>query len=140
MSAEHNKAIARRFVEEGLNKGDLAALDEILAANYVNHNAAPGMPPNREGFKGLVTMVRQAFPDAHVTIEDIVAEGDRVVFRDTTRATHKGEFLGIPPTGKQATWAEMHIFRIADGKIVEHWHNEDMFSILQQLGAIPTPG
>jgi predicted ester cyclase len=136
VSAEENKAIARRFVEEVLNRCGLDAIDEILDPAYVNHNPTAGLPATREGFKKLVATVCGAF-DAHVTIEDIFADGDKVAYRDTTRATHRGTFLGIPATGKSVTWTEMCIFRIAGGKIVEHWHVEDLLGILQQLGAAP---
>ncbi len=139
MSIEENKALVQRFVEEVWNKGNLAAADEFLAANSVGHDPdAPGLAPGVEGFKQVFTMFRTAFPDLHVTVEDMIAEGDKVVSRTTARGTHKGELMGIAPTGKQVTVAEIRIHRIAGGKIVEHWGIVDKLSLMQQLGVVPT--
>ncbi|MBI3978014.1 MAG: ester cyclase [Chloroflexi bacterium] len=140
MSVEQNKAILRRIPEEVFNKGNLAIADEIFAADYVEHvPLPPGLPAGLEGLKQFVTIVRSAFPDFHYTIDDVIAEGDQVVFRLTARGTQQGEFMGIPPTGKQATWTEIHIGRAAGGKLVEHWANYDHLGMLQQLGVVPAP-
>ena len=141
MSTEENKARARRIPDEAFNKGNLAVLDEIFLANYVDHvPSPPGLPSGLEGLKGFISMLRAAFPDLYYTTDDEIAEGDKVVQRVTVRGTHKGEFAGMPATGKQATWTEIHISRHAGGKIVEHWANLDQLGMLQQLGVIPTPG
>jgi len=138
MSAEGNKALVRRVYEEIHNKGNLDAADELVSASFINHNAPPGMPPGPEGIKRVFTMFRSAFPDLNVTVEDMVAEGDKVVARLTLRGTHQREFMGLAPTGKQVTLSVIDIARIAGGKIVERWGVEDMLGLLQQLGAIPS--
>ena len=138
--SEENKALARRYVEEAINKGNLAVIDELTAADYVEHSPFPGQAPGIEGEKQLISMLRAAFPDLHSTIEDLIAEGDKVVLRATARGTHKGEFMGIPPTGKQVTVTEIHIIRFVGGKGVEHWGEVDMMGMMQQLGVAPTPG
>jgi predicted ester cyclase len=136
MSTEANKAIIRRFVEEVQNGGDLTVLDEIAAADYVNHTAPPGVPPDREGLKQLTAMFRRAFPDGRMAVEDLVAEGDRVVTRKTFRGTHGGELMGIPPTGRAVAIQLIDIVRLADGKAVESWSAADDLGMLQQLGAL----
>lgn len=140
MSTEQNKAIARLLPEEVLNKGNLAVADQVVAADYIEHVTAPGIPNNLDGFKQFATAFRAAFPDFQCTVEDEIAEGDRVVQRLTFRGTQVGAFLGIPATGKQATWSEIHICRMAGGKLVEHWAILDQLGLLQQLGIIPAPG
>jgi len=141
MSTEANKAIVVQLYEEVFNKGDLELADRLVAPNAVNHD--PGAPPNIPGeafgLKAVVTMLRSAFPDDHHTIEDLVAEGDKVVVRLTHSGTHQGPFLGLVPTGKHITNTSIHIFRIASGKIVEVWANRDDLGVLQQLAAIPAP-
>ena len=138
MSTEENKAIDRRFTEEVWNQGNLAVVDELMSADYDGHD--PAMPAGSEGLKQFVLMYRSAFPDVHLTIEDQIAEGDTVVSRWTARGTHKGELMGIPPTGKQVTVTGMNIERIANGKFVEGWSNYDTLGMLQQLGVVPAPG
>ncbi len=140
MSAEANKALFRRVVEDIWHQGNLAVVDELFGSDYVYY--APGVPELRgpDGFKQFVTMVRTAFPDLRFTLEDQIAEEEKVVTRWTARGTHRGELMGIPPTGKQATWTGVIISRIANGKIVEEWETEDALGMLQQLGAVPPPG
>jgi predicted ester cyclase len=140
MSTEENKAIARRLVEEVLNKGNMAAVEEYFASNYVDHAAPPGVPPGLEGVKMFFGAFRAAFPDLHYHIDDEIAEGDMVVHRLTGHGTMKGEFQGMPATGKHATWSEIHIGRFAGSKLVEHWGNVDQLGMLQQLGLAPMPG
>ena len=152
MSTEDNKAIARRYFEEVHNKGNVIAVDELLAPNILLHFDSPSDVPvsaemqlSLEDIKQVVSEFRSAFPDLHYTLDLQVAEGDLVVSRVTAHGTHTGEYRGqtykgMPPTGKQATWTETQIFRIADGKIVEQWSNEDDLGRLQQVGALPTPG
>lgn len=135
---ETNKVVARRLAEEVFSQGNMRTFDAIFAANYVNHNMpVPGIPGTKEGFERVVAATRQAFPDVHVNIKDMVAEGDFVVFRDTVQATSRGDFLGVPANGKRLEWTEIHFLKIADGQIVEHWTNFDQLGILRQLGAIP---
>jgi steroid delta-isomerase-like uncharacterized protein len=138
---EANKALARRFYEEGWNQGNLAVFDELLASNHVLHD--PGFPElirGPEGFKQYYATYRTAFPGNQLTVEDYLAEGDTVVSRWTGRGTHKGDLMGIAPTGKQVTVTGISIQRIANGKIVEEWSNYDMLGMLQQLGVAPMPG
>lgn len=139
MSTEQNKAIAARLPSE-LNKGNLAVFDEVVGPGAVDHAVPPPLPPTVEGAKQFLGMMLAAFPDLTYTIEDVVAEGDNVVQRVTARGTMKGPFLGMPATGKTATWGEMHIVRFANGKVVEHWANVDQIGMMQQLGLIPAPG
>ena len=139
MSTEVNKAIVRRFVDEVQSKGNIDAIDELCSTGFVNHSAPPGVPSNCEGVKQVTAMFRQAFPDSYFTIEDMVAEGDKVATRKTFHGTHQGEFMGIPPTGQQVSIGLIDIVRIVDGKVVEHWSMGDNFGMMQQLGVIPTP-
>jgi steroid delta-isomerase-like uncharacterized protein len=139
MSAEENRALIRRFLEELFNQHDMAAIERYIAADYVDHVLPPGVPPDRAGFTQFIGAFFQALPDFHYTIDDVLADGDRVAVRLTAQGTQQGEFNGIPPTGKRATWGEMHIGRIKDGAIVEHWGQIDNLGMLQQLGVIPGP-
>jgi steroid delta-isomerase-like uncharacterized protein len=135
---ESNKAISRRVVEDIFNAGRLEVADEIVTPDYVGHDPASPEPiRGPEGLKRQVEGYRTAFPDVRLTIEDEIAEGDRVVTRWSARGTHEGELFGIPATGKQATVTGVTIDRIIDGRIVESWTNWDTLGLLQQLGAIP---
>ena len=141
MSTEQNKALFRQLIEEFFNRGNMSRADEFLAPDFVEREELPpGIPRDREGVKQLTTMLRSAFPDFKATIDDIVAEGDKVVVRSTWSGTHKGEFMGIPPTGKSVSFGVIDIIRIAGGKCVEHWGQMDSMGLMQQLGAIPAPG
>jgi len=141
MLEEENKANTRRFYEEVWSKGNLDVADEFSAENFVDHNPVdPNLPSGIEGFKQMVPMFRTAFPDIQFTIEDMIAEGDKVVSRLTIRATHKGEFMGIPPTGKQASITGIDIVRIVGGKMVERWGEVDMLRLMQEIGGVPPPG
>jgi len=136
MSIEENKAIVRRWNDEVYDKGNLAAIDELFATNFVWHFAPPGVTPDREGYKQEnVTNLRASFADIQCTVEDMVAEGEKVAVRWTWRGTHKGEYMGIAPTGKQATISGIEILRIVGGKIVEEWSESDWLGFMQQLGA-----
>jgi steroid delta-isomerase-like uncharacterized protein len=139
MSIEDNKAVAKRAVE-AINAGDFSLLESLVAPDGADHAVPPGMPPTRDSAIQFLIMFRAAFPDLHYTLEDVIAEGDRVVQRATASGTMKGEFLGMPATGKSATWSEIHIVRVQDGKIVEHWASVDQLGMLQQLGLAPAPG
>ena len=118
--SKENKALFERVIEEVFNKGNLAVADEIIAPDFIDNDPNPGQEPGLAGFKAMVGVFRTAFPDIHVTIEDLIAEGDKVVGRFTTHGTQQGEFAGIAPTGKQVTVKEIHIVRIVNGKEVEH--------------------
>jgi predicted ester cyclase len=137
MSTEDNKAIVRRFYEEVLNQKKRAAIEEFIDPNQVDHAAPPGISGGIEGAKQGIAMYLTAFPDLHFTVEDMIAEGDKVVSRFTVSGTHQGEFMGIPPTGKQVTATGIEIIRIAGSKFVEHWMELDALGLLQQLGVIP---
>jgi steroid delta-isomerase-like uncharacterized protein len=135
---EANKAISRRVVDEIFNAGRFEAADELVTENFVGHDPAlpePMMGP--EGLKRQAEGYRSAFPAMRITIEDEIAEGDRVVTRWTARGTHEGELFGIPATGREATVTGMTIDRIVDGRIAEQWNSWDALGLLQQLGAIP---
>jgi steroid delta-isomerase-like uncharacterized protein len=140
MSTDANKDLVRRY-QEAHNTNNLAALDAIVAADLISHSLMPGVPPGLEGGKLVHGVAVAAFPDFRADIEDLIAEGDKVVARLTFRGTHTGgEFMGIPPSGRSFTFSATSIFRIAGGKIVEHWGEEDAVGWLQQLGAMPAPG
>lgn len=139
MSIEDNKAVAKRAVE-AINAGDFSLLESLVAPDGTDHAVPPGMPPTRDSAIQFLSMFRAAFPDLHYTVEDVIAEGDRVVQRSTASGTMKGDFLRMPATGKSATWAEVHIVRVKNGKIIEHWASVDQLGMLQQLGLAPVPG
>ena len=137
MPAEENKAAARRFLEE-TDKGNLDVIDELVSPDAIDHNPFPGQAPGAQGVKQVFGMLRTAFPDMSRSIEDMVAEGDRVAFRSTLHGTHRGEFLGIPATGKQVALPGIDIIRFDDdGKMVEHWGLFDVPLLMQQLGVMP---
>jgi len=139
MAIEQDKTLIRRFIEEIFNQGNLSLVDELFAPDFVEREQLPpGIPKNREGIKVLTGMLRSAFPDFKATIEDILAEGDKVVIRMTWSGTHTGgEFMGIPATGKKVSIGVIDIIRIAGGKVVEPWGQMDSMLMMQQLGAIP---
>jgi steroid delta-isomerase-like uncharacterized protein len=139
MSAD-NKTFVRSSSEEIWRTGNAQLIDEHIAASYVLHNPPTGFPPNRDGLKAILQVMRSAFPDLRMTIEDMVAEGDRVVQRRRFEGTHKGEFFGIPATGKSVTVRQIIISRVADSKVVEEWAETDFLGMLQQVGAIPSMG
>src|SRR5262245_39455834 len=125
MTIEANKTVVRRYYEEVLNTGHVDALAELAVADYAEHDPLPGQSTGRDGLRGRVEMLRGAFRP-HFTIEDIIAEGDRVAVRWTNRGTHVGEFMGMPATGKAFTIAGIDIHRLRDGKLAEHWHVVDL--------------
>ena len=143
MSTEENKALVRRAIEEGWNQGNVAVFDELYAPNFIFHD--PDFPDvrTREDYKQWATGIRAAFPDLHLTIEDVIAEGDQVVVRWTFRGTNTGDLvmpMPIPATGKQVTVTGITISRFAGGKLVEIWQQGDTMGLMQQLGVIPAPG
>ena len=138
--SEENQAKFRRVVEEAFGKGNLNVIDELIDPNMIEHSPVPGQEPGLEGLKKLVTEFRTAFPDLRSTVQDLIAEGGKVVGRMTTSGTHRGEFMGISATGKRMEISEIRIVRIANGKAVEHWGNSDDLGMMQQLGVIPDQG
>ena len=140
MSTATNKAIVRRYYEEVYNRKNPGVIDELIADDYTAYLPGAGEPlRGRAGRKQANMLHLVAFPDLHLTIEDEIAEGDKVVQRLTMRGTHHGEFMGTPATGKQVRYTGIHISRIAGGKIVEQWAEFDALVILQQLGVMPAP-
>jgi steroid delta-isomerase-like uncharacterized protein len=139
MSTEENKALMRHFYEQVLNERNLAAIEDFIAPHFVNHSASQlGLTGGDSGHvKQFVSMALLAFPDLHYTVEDLIAEGDKIVARITISGTQQGAFMGIPATGKQATISDIEIFRVTNGKVVENWVQVDFLGLLQQLGVIP---
>jgi len=140
MSIEQNKAVFRQIVEEIFNQGNISLFDELVAPDFIEHEELPpGIPVGREGAKVLFTQLRSAFPDFKAEIEDLIAEGDRVVVRMKWTGTHEGEFMGIPPTGRSISIEVIDIVRFESGKFVEHWGIMDNMGMMQQLGVVPEP-
>lgn len=137
---EKNTVAMKRFYEEIVNKGNLKLIDELVAAEFVEHEELPGMKPGREGLKDFFTMFRAAFPDLQFQVNDLVAKGDKVWAYITIRGTHKGQFMDMAPTGKGIEIKGFDIIRLVNGKAVEHWGLTDSMTMMQQLGAIPMPG
>ncbi len=131
--AAANKLLVRRLFEEGLSPGDMAIVDDLVAADLALHGVPPELPPGRGGLKALLGMFRSAFPDYRDALEQTVAEDDRVAVRWTFQGTHKGSLQGIPPTGKQARIGGMSLFRVRDGQIVEDWTEMDLLGLLHQI-------
>ena len=124
MSSDDNKRVIREYFDEVVNKGNLARLEQTTAGKA-------------ESLRQAISMFIAAFPDARTSIDDMIAEGDRVVVRSTTRATHKGALMGIQPTGRPVRYSGIDIFRLADGKIVDHWFVRDHLTLMEQLGVLP---
>ena len=139
MSTETNKAVVHRYVEDGYNAGNMAVIDELFATEFVNHDPSAPTVRDLEGLKQLILAQHAAFADVRTTIEDLVADGDKVVKRFIVRGTHTGDFNGIPATGKQFTLEGIDILRLVNGKIQEIWIGYDMLGMLQQLGLMPQP-
>jgi predicted ester cyclase len=136
MSAEENKAIYCRFVQEVLNQGNVAASDRFFAPEFVDHSLPPDMPGNVAGFKEWLKMFRTAFPDQRWELEVILAEGDLVAHHKRVWGTHTGEFMGLAPTGKRINTAEIGIIKFAHGRMVEFWGMFDEEKLKQQLGIV----
>ncbi|MBE7472933.1 MAG: ester cyclase [Anaerolineae bacterium] len=134
MSAE-NKAKVQQIYEV-INANTLDDLDALIAVDVNDHNPTPGVAPGLAGTKQTLSMYHAVFSDLRVTAEDIIAEGNKVVVRLAVKGTHTGEFMGLPPTGKQVTMNGIEMFRLANGKIVERWAEFDMMSLMQQLGVM----
>jgi steroid delta-isomerase-like uncharacterized protein len=141
MSTEENEAIVRRFFEEVYNRGNLEVADELMASDFVDHDMLPGQQSGVEGYKRSVAEQRAASSDLRFSIEDMFAEGDKVVTRSIGSGTHdRGELMGAPPTGKRITVSNITITRLEGGKIVEEWTESDTLGMMRQLGLVPEPG
>ena len=136
MSSEENKALVLHFVDEAQCLGNIGAVDEFLADDFIDHCALPGFSPDRDGVKKLFAMFHTAFPDFRAVVHDQIAEGDKVVTRKTFHGTHEREFLGIPATGKKVSIEVIDILRLSDGKITDHWNVVDQLGLMRQLGVI----
>ena len=140
MASNDNKAIVSRYYDEVLNQRRLDVLDEIAAEDYVEHDPFPGQGNGRADLKARVAGLHNWFNPLRFTLEDVIAEGDRVAVRWTNAGTDSGGFMGIPPTGKEFGIAGIDIHVVRDGRLAEHWHVVDLLGQMQQLGLIPTPG
>ncbi|HET7141577.1 MAG TPA: ester cyclase [Candidatus Limnocylindria bacterium] len=138
MTLEENKDIARRFIQRVFVEADPAAVDELASEDFTPHSWGQ-MPPGRDSLKAAQKRVTQGISDARMTIEDLIAEGDKVAVRLISHGRHTGEFMGVPASSKEYDISETHIFRITGGKVVEHWLNADMLGLMQQIGALPAP-
>ncbi len=134
-----NSAIVRRFFEVGPSSGDIAAADALLHPDFSLHVPLPTPGPGIEEMNNVITACRAAFDGLHVTVEEIVAEGDLVTARFTARGVHSGEFMGLPPTGRAIIMTGIEIFRMQDGRIAELWGEANLMGLMQQLGILPTP-
>ncbi|SRR5579883_1670988 len=136
---EENKAIVRAFIEEVSNTGDFAALPRYVSQDFVEHYGPPGLPGGAAGIGALVKTFTDNFAGYRFDIEEMLAEGDKVMVRGWGVGTHTGTFLGIPPTGKEVRFRAAHVFAVADGKLIARWAYPDMLGLLQQLGVVPMP-
>ena len=133
---EGQKGLVRRFIDDVFLKGDFNAVDDLMTDDFVSHTSGPGAS-GKDGMKQAITRVSAGLSDASLQIEDMIAEADRVAVRLTGHAVQTGEFMGMPASGKAYTIGEIHIFRIRDGKVAEHWHQADFLGMLRQLGMMP---
>jgi len=139
VASNEPKAVVRRFIDEVFLHGRFDAVDELVTEDFTPHTWGP-MPAGRDGLKQAIERVSAGLSDASMTIEDMIAEDDRVAVRLTSSATQTGQFMGIPPSGKRYEIGEIHWFRLRDGRICEHWHQADFLGMLRQLGAMPGGG
>jgi steroid delta-isomerase-like uncharacterized protein len=139
MTIEDNKQVVRRFVDEVFVAGRVDAVDELLAPAFTPHTW-PSVEPGRDSFKAAMRRMAESLSEVSMTIDDLIAERDRVAVRLTSHAVHSGDFMGMPASGKPYTISEIHVFRVADGQIAEHWHVADQLGLMRQLGALPRAG
>jgi len=139
MTTNDNKAIVRRFIDEVFQRGSFDSVDELVTEDFTPHTWGP-TPPGRDGLKRAIERVSAGLSDPSMTIEDVMAEGERVAVRLTSSATQSGPFMGLPPSGKRYEIEEIHWFLLRDGRISEHWHQADFLGMLRQLGAMPDGG
>lgn len=132
-NAQLNKRLVQRLYSEVFVKWNLEVVDELVAPDFIGHEMPPGTPPGPQGFRQFYGILRAAFPDLQLTVEDMIAEGDRVVVRWRSRATHKGVFRGIPPTGRDASTTGIAIYRLSKGKVLERWVEVDMLGLTDRL-------
>ena len=137
-TGEAAKAVVRRNTEEVQGRGNLAVFEELFADDFLDHTPQPGRTPDKDGARQLYKTLRTAFPDFHADIHWQLADGDRVTTYKTYHGTHKGEFFGIAPTGRKIAFETVDVMRVRDGKIAEHWGVANLFSLMQQLGALPS--
>ena len=141
MGTEENKATIRRFVQEYKNDHDHRVIDQLFSQDFVTHFRLPGVTPDLKGFRSVGSAVIGAMPDVTVNLEDLMADGDKVIERTSATGTHTNELLGIPATNRTVKFTEIHIYRFDQGKIVEHWPEVDFYALFAQIGVIPSmPG
>ncbi len=140
MEPEAMRRFAVERVEALFNRGELERVEEFVTEDFVNHEAWPGEDPGYEGFRLRLRRLRDAFPDFRMTVEDVLADGDLVAYRATVTGTHRGELLGMRPTGRSFRVQHMHFLRLRDGRASEHWACRDDLGMLQQLRLLPAPG
>lgn len=138
MTTGEAKVIVRRFIDDVFVKGNADAVDKLVTHDFTPHSWG-SMPPGPEPLKQAMRRVHAGLSDVSMTIEDMVVEADKVAVRLSAHGTHKGEFMGLPASGRTYTISETHIFHLRDGKIAEHWRDADMLGMMQQLGALPQP-
>src|SRR4051794_13172620 len=139
MSADEQKALMRRYYEEVWQRGNMSVGDQLVSPNLVDHMPLPGQTSGRAGHHQAVQMIRTAFPDLQFQIHHVVVDGDIIVGHWTMQATHQGELLGVPPTGKSVTISGIDLGRWENGQLAEIWHVEELLTMLQQIGAVPGP-
>jgi predicted ester cyclase len=139
VSENENLTQLRRVVEEAFGKGDVGVLDETMTPDFIEHEEMPGMGSGLEGLKNVIRMVRQAFPDLRIEIDDTISSGDQVCVRQTFSGTNTGSFMGNPPTGKSASWESIDIISFRNGRLAEHWGQMDMIGLFTQLGLAGMP-
>ncbi|HUS18243.1 MAG TPA: ester cyclase [Terriglobales bacterium] len=138
-SIEENKQVVRRFIKQIFEQGRMEAIDGLVAQHFTPHSWG-GVKPGIDNFKQAVQRVSAGVTDVHFDIQDMIAEDDKVAVRLQVHAKHTADFMGLPAAGREHTISETHIFRVQDGKVVEHWRDADMLSLMQQIGALPAPG
>jgi steroid delta-isomerase-like uncharacterized protein len=131
------KAMAQRWYSEVMNEGNQEVIDELCAENFVDHDPLPGTGPDRQGIHDFVKLIRSAFPDLETTVDEIIAEGDRIAVRSTFRGTHESDFMGIPATGKKVEVSNYDFVRFENDQAAEHWGTIDSAALMEQLGAVP---
>lgn len=139
MSSNDPKGVVGRYYDDVLNRRQVDALDELAAEDYIEHDPFPGQGNGRADLKARAELLLRAFNPLQFTVEDVIAEGDKVVVRWTNTGTHSGAFLGVPPTGKKVTIAGIDIHAVRNDRMAEHWHVVDQLAMMQQLGLIPAP-
>jgi len=137
--AAEARAVSRRYIDEVINKGNVNVIDELAASDFVEHNPPQGVSPDREGLKKATALFHTAFPDGKVTVEEDAFYGDRLWNRYSFTGTHDGELFGMPPTHRPVKTTAIDVTRFSGGKIVEHWSQWDLLTVMQQIGAVPEP-